>query len=418
MSNRLPPNSIEAEEAFLGAALISPRQVMPNSVGTLDPSDFYQPVHQHLWSAMLAMHDTGQVIDCLTVAEATKVHGVTMEMLLSLQNATPAISSAPRYMGIIVETSRSRRLAMHYANMVDLCYDRTADDVLAADDPEADRLIASRTVDGVPGLSELSEFLTATRKAKDVGEWLIPHIMRPRWRVIIVAGEGVGKATAMRFFGLHVAAGRDPWCPSTFITPRRVLYVDAENSDTTIAHQTKLANTAVDLEAESEGRYHIWHREAGVNLRDRRTRGEFERVLEQTRPEIVFAGPLYKMFRRKSSEDMEQATTEFVEILDDFRVRYNFGLMLEAHAPKGVNGGYRDLNPRGSAVLLGWPEFGITLEPVGNPLPDELYMNVDIGRFRRDREPADWPVSMERGKMGQRSAWSGRWPNGRNRGGL
>ena len=76
------------------------------------------------------------------------------------------------------------------------------------------------------------------------------------------------------------------------------------------------------------------------------------------------------------------------------------------------------MNPFGSSVLLRWPEFGITLEPDGNPLPNEQFMTMNVGRFRRDREPADWPDQISRGAMGQRTAWNPRFANGRNRRGL
>lgn len=220
--------------------------------------------------------------------------------------------------------------------------------------------------------------------------------------------------TLMRYLGLHAAAGRDPWNPTHFIDPVRTLYIDVENPDTTILHQIEIANPPIDLEAEAAENYFIWHREGGMNLRERRTQAELERVLQETRPQLVFAGPLYKMYRRGGGEDMEQATIEFLRVLDDFRVRYNFAIFLEHHAPKG-SGGFREMNPFGSSALLRWPEFGITLETEGDPAPDETKIALKVGRFRRDREPADWPTQLFRGQLGQREAWAARWAAGRNR---
>jgi hypothetical protein len=67
----------------------------------------------------------------------------------------------------------------------------------------------------------------------------------------------------------------------------------------------------------------------------------------------------------------------------------------------------------GSSALLRWPEFGITFDVQGNPTPGERHLTFDVGRFRMDREPADWPATITRGAVGQRTAWTGRWPNGR-----
>lgn len=407
---RIPPHDDSAESSLIGAALIR-QQTVDLLSGYVDPADFYRPLFQQVWEAMLTLHQTGDPIDIVTVGNILGT-AEAKQVLLDCQNAVPAVSAAQRYADIVVENSRRRALIMHLSTLAEECYDGRADDILAALPTDGDSLIKSRSKD-VSGLYGIADFVQTASKIDEEGEWLIPHILRPRWRVVVVAAEGVGKGTLMRSLGLHAAAGRDPWNPSKFVIPRRVLYVDAENPNTTILHQIKISNQDVDFADEADGYYHIWHREGGVNLRDRRVRAEFENVLQQVRPEIVFAGPFYKLFRRKASEDLEQSTIEFLEVIDDFRVRFNFALMLEAHAPKG-NGGYREMNPRGSAALMGWPEFGITLEPVGNPLPDEESMTLDVGRFRRDRERADWPAQIMRGQIGQRSAFTGRWPRGRN----
>lgn len=414
MSTMLPPCDIGAEQSLIGAALLR-QQVVETMKGLVDPSDFYKPSHQHIWAAMLEMHEIGYPIDVVTVGDAVRKFDIGIEQLSEAMNATPSVSAAQRYADIIVETSRRRRLMAHLSELSQRCYEEDADVVLGDVDPSGDTLISRRDSE-IKGLFTLGEFVTAASSVQESGDWLVPHILRPRWRVIVVAGEGVGKGTLMRFIGLHAAAGRDPFNTAKFIEPRRVTYIDTENPNTTILHQVKIANLDVDFVGECEDRYSIWHREGGMNLRDRRTRADMESVLQKTRPEIVFAGPLYKLTHRKSGEDMEQATLELLEILDDFRVRFNFALMIEHHAPKGSGiSGHREMNPFGSSVLLRWPEFGITLEQEGHTLPNEDLMTLNVGRFRRDREQADWPDTITRGKMGQRAAWIGRWPLGRNR---
>lgn len=407
---KVPPHNLDAEESLLGAALLR-QQIVGDLADRVDPSDFYKPVHQQVWASMLDLHAEGVGIDAITVRD--RVPDATMELLLGLQNATPSLSNASRYAEFVVEASRARKLLAHFTVLADRCYTDTPDDVLADIDPSADQLVGRRG-DTIDGLSRLDVFTAAARTARSDDPWLIPHITRPRWRTILVAGEGQGKAVVMRYLGLHAAAGRDPWNPTHFIDPVRTLYIDVENPNTTILHQIEIANPPIDLEAEAAENYFIWHREGGMNLRERRTQAELERVLQETRPQLVFAGPLYKMYRRGGGEDMEQATIEFLRVLDDFRVRYNFAIFLEHHAPKG-SGGFREMNPFGSSALLRWPEFGITLETEGDPAPDETKIALKVGRFRRDREPADWPTQLFRGQLGQREAWAARWAAGRNR---
>jgi hypothetical protein len=68
-------------------------------------------------------------------------------------------------------------------------------------------------------------------------------------------------------------------------------------------------------------------------------------------------------------------------------------LIMEAHAGKATNmEGDRDLRPRGSAALLGWPEFGFGLKPVtGDP------EKVQLARWRGDRDGRAWPKIIRKG---------------------
>jgi replicative DNA helicase len=220
--------------------------------------------------------------------------------------------------------------------------------------------------------------------------------------------------TMMRQVALHVAAGRDPFDPNAFIEPRRILYADFENPMSTIRHQLQIVNRSptVDLVDEARGMLSIWHHEGGIDLRRRRDAAMFEAAIQQARPEIVFAGPLYKMFRRAKADDMEQATIEVLELLDDLRTRYGFAIMLEHHAPK-AQGGHREMNPFGSSALLRWPDFGFTLEEVGESSMTDPRVRCELGRFRRDREPANWPDEVSRGDPMSVLAWTGRWARGR-----
>ena len=66
---------------------------------------------------------------------------------------------------------------------------------------------------------------------------------------------------------------------------------------------------------------------------------------------------------------------------------------MEAHAGhgRGVDG-TRDLRPRGSAALLGWPEFGLGIAPD----PDDASLSRVV-RWRGDRDERDWPEALRRG---------------------
>ena len=67
-----PPNSIEAEEALLGSALLS-RDASNRLMEAVKPSDFYSPTNQTIFEAMKDLFDSGRPIDSVTVSETPKV---------------------------------------------------------------------------------------------------------------------------------------------------------------------------------------------------------------------------------------------------------------------------------------------------------------------------------------------------------
>lgn len=418
------PSDLDAECSLLGAVILRPT-IMNDLVGSLHVMDFHKPSHQFIYEAMQTLHGGGRAIDPVTVADELRRMGHLdniggVASIAELTSSTPSISNFARYADVIIECSRRRRLIFNLSEVVDSAWDRSADIdelIKQAEAINADDLVASRSAD-IQGLYSIGEFAEIARLSliNDDQPWLIPGITKPRWRTMIVAQEGIGKAVLMRFLAIHAAAGRDPWAPRTFIEPRRVLYVDTENPAETIMHQLQIANRIHDMNliAEAGDNFHIWHREGGMNLRDRRPQAEFEAVLQRTRPEIVFIGPMYKCYRRSRNEDMEQAALEFTEVIDAFRVRYNFAIVLEHHAPKASSGAFREMNPFGSSLFLRWPELGITMEMDGGEgMTDDRY-ELTIGRFRRDRVKNDWPQKIERNPRSQ-LAWSGYWRDGRGR---
>ena len=62
---KVPPHSLEAEEALLGSALLS-RDAVTRLMEEVKPADFYSPSNQSVFEAMKGLFDTGNPIDtCL-----------------------------------------------------------------------------------------------------------------------------------------------------------------------------------------------------------------------------------------------------------------------------------------------------------------------------------------------------------------
>lgn len=413
---QVPPHNEEAEAAVIGGLYLQPLLV-GDLVGVLEHADFYFPKPALIYAAMLHLHDKGEEINALTLREYSE--HIDFVYINEAGNLRISVSYVPKAARLIIDCSRRRRLIAHCSVAIAGAYEvgNDFDDVLGMLDPVGDRLLSARDID-VAGLAEVREW-TASRVEEEAAAggpvWLIPHILRPRWRVIIVASEGVGKATFMRQIGLHAAAGRDPFDPARRIRPLRTLYVDLENGETTIRHQHRIVNSTVDLVEATNGEYWLWHQEGGMDLRQRTWRRKFEDVLLRVHPELVLLGPLYKAFRRATNETDEQAATDFLQTIDDLRTRYNFAVVFEHHAPKASIAGKRDLAPFGSSALLRWPEWGIALHDQSKQHHGVGPLEVDVETFRKPREPADWPDRLTRAALGSSLAWQPRWTAGRGK---
>ncbi|MFN8614990.1 MAG: replicative DNA helicase [Vampirovibrionales bacterium] len=68
---RIPPQSVEAEEAIIGGLLVD-STYLNDVVEILKPADFYHPQHQCLFEAMVYLYNKSEPIDVITVTEVLK----------------------------------------------------------------------------------------------------------------------------------------------------------------------------------------------------------------------------------------------------------------------------------------------------------------------------------------------------------
>ena len=74
MIDRLPPQSIEAEQSVLGAVLID-RDTMIEIGDILKPEDFYRQAHARIYAVMLDLSERREPIDIVTVSEGLERSG-------------------------------------------------------------------------------------------------------------------------------------------------------------------------------------------------------------------------------------------------------------------------------------------------------------------------------------------------------
>ncbi len=141
-TNRIPPHSIEAEASLLGAMLLSQEAVAVAFERGVRSEEFYKPAHQHIFDAIRSLNTAGEPVDPITVGEELRRNSLLdgmggIDALLTLQNATPAITSADRYAKIVRETASLRRLLTVASEIAEIAYSGPEDVAKAIDDSES-----------------------------------------------------------------------------------------------------------------------------------------------------------------------------------------------------------------------------------------------------------------------------------------
>jgi replicative DNA helicase len=112
----IPPQNLEAEEAVLGAMMVS--AVAFDSVFVdvrLEDEDFYRDRHRVVFRAIKSLYERDEPIDALTVSELLAQRGELegaggKEAVSSLASSTPAPGNAGHYAGIVKQNALLRRL--------------------------------------------------------------------------------------------------------------------------------------------------------------------------------------------------------------------------------------------------------------------------------------------------------------------
>ena len=116
VAGTVPPHSIDAEQAVLGAILLSEKAHYAFVVEeALKPTDFYVRRHRPIFEAMLALFEGGGQLDALSVVEQLKSSGKLTEAggpeaVGELVTAVPAVGNIRRYAEMVKQNSHLRQL--------------------------------------------------------------------------------------------------------------------------------------------------------------------------------------------------------------------------------------------------------------------------------------------------------------------
>lgn len=230
----------------------------------------------------------------------------------------------------------------------------------------------------------------------DTYDWVIDDLIEKSERVIVVAAEGVGKTMLARQIAILSGCGVHPF---TYQRMRQVrtLTVDLENPERIIRRTSRAIYNAAYARGYSKSpTAELLIKPSGLDLMKPEDRGVLERAIEDSKPELLIMGPLYKAFVDPGGRTAEAVAVEVAKYLDYIRDVYQCALWLEHHAPLGESMTNRQLRPFGSAVWSRWPEFGISLTP---DISSGLAYTYDVKHFRGARDDRPWPTRIKRGRL-------------------
>jgi replicative DNA helicase len=214
LSDRTPPQDMEAEQCVLGAMLMS-KDAIADVVEVLRGADFYRPAHEQIYNAITDLYGRGEPADAVTVADELGKRGELLRLggapyLHTLLASVPIAANAGWYAEIVREKAVLRRLVdasmrigqMSYAaeGDVDMIVDRAQAEVYAvterraAEDFRPLSELMQPTLDEMEAIESRGAGLSGVPTGfADLDD--LTNGLHPGQLVIVAARPGVGKST-------------------------------------------------------------------------------------------------------------------------------------------------------------------------------------------------------------------------------
>ena len=374
-----------AEQAVLSCCYQSPL-ALERAAAVLTGADFANPDHGSLWAVLRDLNAEGKPTDARAVQSVLTGSKRLMSVHLAIVT-NPAIPDSVEHHASVVHGFASRRKVVNAAIRMRQQAENLESDPQLLVSEAVNTLTRIRDL-GAPDITtqSLGELMA---KPDDPYDWVIPDLLERMDRLVITGEEGLGKSVFLRQLALMGAAGIHPFTREP-MPPIRSHIIDLENTERHVKRQLR----GMWLQAKMMGKdpsdsVAIDCRPGGIDIVKDRDLSWINQVLDATQPDLLVIGPLYKMAPRALQTDDHVAPV--IAALDSLRTR-GITLAIEAHAGHAEGKDGRNMRPRGSAALLGWPEFGYGLR--WNEVGD-----VDMVAWRGDRDARNWPPRIKRGGL-------------------
>lgn len=210
-----PPQDVPAEEAVLGAMLLS-ADAVNEAASVLRPDDFYRPAHEQIYLAALAVNAAGITADPMTVLNRLAADGNLSAVggapiLHTLVERVPTVSNAGTYARTVANVAARRRLVEEGMRLVQRAYADGGDAAELATEARArlDQAVAATGAAGRTVGGALDNLISSLEHPLDLSRtipygWpdldLIMRPMSPGQLIVVGARPSAGKT----IFGVDV----------------------------------------------------------------------------------------------------------------------------------------------------------------------------------------------------------------------
>ena len=214
VSDRTPPQDMEAEQCVLGAMLMS-KDAIADVVETIRGADFYRPAHEQIYNAITDLYGRGEPADAVTVADELGKRGELLRLggapyLHTLLASVPIAANAGWYAEIVREKAVLRRLVDASVRIGQMSFagEGDVDDIVDRAQAEVYAVTDRRAAEDFKPLSELMQpTLDEMEAIESRGAGLsgvptgfadlddLTNGLHPGQLIIVAARPGIGKST-------------------------------------------------------------------------------------------------------------------------------------------------------------------------------------------------------------------------------
>lgn len=375
----------QAELAVLAACLES-KTARQEARRHITGRDFDDPRHETIWDAMAQLDRHGKSVDNITL-NTTLVKTPAHPVLLDVITTVGLPDNIAEYAAIVRSWSTKRRIEVEARKTLQEALSPTTN----ASGFAASVVTRFTAIRDDGNAAEDITALTAREllaEADDEPDWLIPDLLERRDRFMLTGEEGLGKSHLLRQFAIHAAAGLNPFDMGQRFDPLRTTIIDCENTWSQVRRKLRPAIEWAQRHGEDPSDRLMVDCTSRMDITRDKDLSRIHQLLDAQQPDLVVIGPLYRLVPRALQTDDD--TAPVLAALDTIRDR-GCALLMEAHAGHAIGkGGVRDLRPRGSSSLLGWPEFGFGMRGIGT----EGF--ADLIPWRGQREERTFPARLRK----------------------